>query len=276
MKLSTHPRKAAVAGGISLLFTLVPLMVTAGTANAEAAPAEFVLITSPGDSFPVAVTRQLAASPQQAAQMRMVLDQFDELNQNIPWGASSVSAEQIDLANDAFDRELASAGAGQAYAAQTAPSNVEMEILSTSLTASNSGTDGISASLTTSSPSFVGRQQIQAFTCSNGNCTLQSTRYLDSRFDLGLATAIVNGKTSGGTGWQVTATARCMRGSSSCGSRSIPKESTYGPGVLWRFTSSIHRAKITTTFSGTWFGIPGSVSGSTPSITCTSSSCKFD
>ena len=197
---------------------------------ALADPVSFVLITSPGESFAAAASRQLTASPVQAEAIVTVLDEMDALNTPILLGSTSVSPDEIDIAKEAIGRELAQAGSGQDYAEAVDPSDLTLEVVQASTERTSARVDGPRIQML-SSPSFVGRQQIQAHTCTGGTCVLQSTRYHDARIDLGYTTAVVNGKTSGGSPWIVTATASCRRGSSSCGTKALPFQSTFGPGA---------------------------------------------
>jgi len=286
-----HPPKLHPQGPRSAVRLLLAVLLATGgvagwskTVSAEVDALEppaahdvvksFVLIASPGDSFAVAISRQLSNSPEQAAAMASVLLEMDLSDQPVQFGTKLVSASQVDLARQAFELESSQPGSGVELAERIAPSENSL-VQSHDLQSGTAAMDPPTVTPLGASPTFVGLQRIDAFTCVGTSCTLQASRTLETRIDLGVLTAFVNSRTSGDGGWILTARTNCIRGSSSCGSRRINTSGSFGAVTPWTFTSTPNTGFIRTTFVGTWFGIPGSVTGDTPRISCTSTHCTF-
>ncbi len=257
---------SAFAGGDSA----TPELISQGLAQ-QSSEASFGVVVPAGGSLDDALLVLSANRPDLRPQILSVAQSGDPKIAN-----AAALVRRLQLESD-------SPGAGLSDArisVRKVDGLVTMDVSSTSAAGTASGAELLPLA---ASPTFQGALTLTGFNCSTRGCVPAAYLTHNAIFDLGYTTWFVNGKTSGTrAGWtSISAKAFCNAGTkASCSATvSLPAGASWALG-RYSFSRSMAatRARILTTFTASWAGSPGGLSGWTPYFNCSASTtqCKFE
>lgn len=226
-----------------------------------------MVVVGGSESFESAILELAAARPDLSAQ---VLSTLEAMRATIQDRGVPLSSQREELTAEAVDR-ISDGIRVQSTDGLTATTQT-----------TESGDLEPTAVTAASSPSFEGAQRLDSLRCGSSGCTVVASITHNHIIDLGYTTFRSTGKTSGSrTGWSyLKAAGYCFIDDGSrpsCGGQyTYPSGSTWSSKLL-SFSRVPSPAKISVTFSGTYGGVAGTVTGYTPRITCTNSTkqCRF-
>lgn len=270
-------RLFTAAVGTAVAMSLGPPVATAQAQEQPGAPAEsFIVVVGSNESIEHAITELAQVRHDLVPAMDRTLAAMERSGRPVSTPGGLLSVDDIDALRSAVS-EASQAPPGGALVADSAYQSDDPA--DNDYAASTSGDSVVAAE----SPSFEGAQRLDSIRCAGSACRVVASITHNHLINLGWTTFQSTGKTSGSrTGWTGLAargTCTIMAGSHpQCGGPyAIPSTATWTQKVF-RFTwTAPSPASLTVTFSGAYQGVPGSVSGRTPTWTCRSANrqCYF-
>jgi hypothetical protein len=263
MQFKRGPVRVTMCALVLAASTTVAVGATASASPDGAdtsAPAEFGVTLGSDEPLEHAIVELVADRPDQYAVIKPVLAQMREAARTAPLRAQGQLLDEAAFNRlDAWlEAERVARGSGLVQA-EKALGAAQPLAPSARLLAS---------------PSFEGMQNLNHIRCGTSGCTVVSTvthhNIMDLAYTWYASTARVTSSATGWSGLSAVANCRVLAG---------PRPSCAGPNSLsvskitftrrtFNYTRTPDPGQFTVTFSGVYAGIPGTVSGNTPTTYC--------